>query len=310
MKRIQYFSFLILCLSVAACSDPENFFNPIVDIDLPPHKSKLVLFADFQAETDSLVVHLTHTRSALDTATSRIRIYDTIRFGSNTYVNQYYVDDTLKNAKVELFRNDVLWGTFLANKYGRYILRKKLVNDGATYRLRAEAPSYDVVEATQKMPATATLDSVRFVKDGAIIQDGLDTYKEDEFTYFFKDPAETGNYYSVAAYFYYGNNDNEIYLQSLDKLSQSNILSDKSFNGKAYNWRLHGKLWNTPVNGNRIEYKLSSSSSDLLQFLRSKELVDNAQGNPFAEPVILYYNIKNGYGLFALTTTTTWIKRY
>ena len=124
------------------------------------------------------------------------------------------------------------------------------------------------------MPTTATLDSVRYVKDGAIIQDGLDSYKVDEFTYFFNDPSETGNYYGVSAFYYSSNASYEIYLQSLDKLAQSGILNDKSFNGKPYKWRLYGRLPNPIPKGSRIEYNLSTSSSDLLQFLRSKELVD------------------------------------
>ena len=179
----------------------------------------------------------------------------------------------------------------------------------------AEVSGYDVVESTQKMPAMAMLDSVRYVKDGAVVQDGIDTYKADEFTYFFKDPAELGNYYAVQGAYYDSRQNNNsypriLYQQSLDKLAQSGFLSDKSFNGKAYNWRNHGRFYFSMNKGDRLEYSLFNTTSEAFLFTRSKELNENAKDNPFAEPTILYSNIKNGYGLFALSTVSTWVKRF
>jgi hypothetical protein len=315
MKFIKYFSIALCLLSMAACS--EDFFTPVVDINLEPHKSRLVVFASFQVESDSLVVHLTRSRSALDTAQKRLTIQDTFWVSPTqfTLLSPYTIEaDTLKNAKVELFRNDVLWGTFSGNRFGKYTLRQKLPNDGATYRLRAEAAGFDVVEAIQKMPPIVKLDSVRYVKDGAVIQDGFDTYKEDEFTFFFKDAPELGNYYTTKSVYFRkyrgGLYPQPLYIASLDKLAQSDILGDKSFNDNTYNWRNHGRLYQSPESGERIEYTLFTTTAETFQFVRSQELNNNARDNPFAEPVILYSNIKNGYGLFSLSATSTWIKRF
>jgi hypothetical protein len=315
MTFIKYFSFIFCLLSIVAC-DPENFFTPIVDVNLPPHKSKLVLFANFQGGSDSLVVHLTRSRSALDT--TKVGVTDLYISTFNGVTDTFIVftqGDTLRNAKVELFRNDALWGTFKVNKGGKYVLRQKLPADGATYRIRAELAGYDVVEATQKMPTAGILDSARYVKNGAIIQDPFGSYKADEYTFFFKDAAEIGSYYKVEAVYFSDTTNNYpnfiYYLNSLDKLSQSDFLGDKSFNGKAYSWRNSSSGFTIITNkGSRIEYTLFTTTADLFQFTRSKELNNNAQGNPFAEPTILYSNIKNGYGLFSLTTTSTWIKRF
>lgn len=315
MKTIQYIAFTSVLFFFMACN--SDFFTPVVDINLPPHKSKLVVFANLRAETDSLVVHLTRTRSALDTAQAYIIVNDTVKFGNGQmYVNRNYIyGDTLKDAKVELYRNDILWGTFKANSKGQYILRKKLIADDAVYKIRAEATGYDVVEASQKMPSISKIDSVRFVKDGAIIQDFLSTYKEDEFTYFFKDPIEAGNYFAVQAEYKNSQTANNnypqfIYLQSLDKLAQSGFLNDKSFNGKAYSWRHHGKLYDEPRKGDRIIYTLFTTNVDLFQFIRSKELNEEVRNNPFAEPTVLFSNIKNGYGVFSLSTISTWVKQF
>ena len=315
MKLIKYIAFVFALSILAACN--ENFFTPVVEINLTPHKSKLVVFASFYAESDSLVVYLTRSRSALDTAQPYFIIRDTIRLSNGQfYVNQIYnYGDILPDAKVELFRNEALWGAFKVNNRGQYILRQKIPADGATYRIRAEVSGYDVVEATQKMPAVAMLDSVRYVKDGAVVQDGIDTYKADEFTYFLKDPAELGNYYAVQGLYYNSRQNNNsypqiLYQQSLDKLAQSGFLSDKSFNGKAYNWRNHGRFYFSMNKGDRLEYSLFNTTSEAFLFTRSKELNENAKDNPFAEPTILYSNIKNGYGLFALSTVSTWVKRF
>jgi hypothetical protein len=314
MKFIKYFSIVLGFLSIAACGDPENFFTPVVDVDLPPHKSKLVVFANFDAGSDSLVLHLTRSRSALDTVSRLLIIDDTVRLPSGGfYVNRTYVEgDTFRNAKIEMFRNEVLWGTFKPNKYGKYILRQKLPNDAATYRLRVEVAGYDAVEATQKMPTAAKLDSVRYTFQGAVVQDGPDTRKSNEFTYFFTDPIETGNHYYVQAAYIdtFFKQRSRFYPESLDKLSQSGFLSDKSFNNKAYSWRNYSDYSIFPTKGSIAEYTLLTTTSDLLQFIRSKELNDNARDNPFAEPVILYSNFKNGYGIFTLSSPSIWIKKY
>ena len=316
MKLIKYFSIVLFIAAIASCNiDDENLFAPVVDIKLPPFKSRLVVFANLQAGDDSLVAHITRSRSALDTTNFGKNVYDTIRFPNGGFRVDFigYIDnDTLRSAKVELFRNEALWGTFQVNRFGKYILRKKLPNDGATYRIRAELAGYDVVEATQKMPTAAKLDSVRYVYQGAIVQDGLDTRKSNAFTYFFTDPVETGNYYYVKAAQIDTFSKQRLYFypESLDKLAQSGFLGDKSFNGKAYAWRNYNGFPLITSKVYTVEYTLSTTTVDLLQFIRSKELSEDAKYNPFAEPVILYSNIKNGYGIFSLSTSSTWIKKY
>jgi hypothetical protein len=317
MKLIKYFSLVFSILFIVSCGDPEDIFSPIVDIKLPTFKSKLVVFANFRANSDTQTVYLTRTRSALDTSVRKVFVRnDTFGiFNGKPIVQPIYNEgDTLKNAKIELFRNDVLVGSFKSDALGLYFLPKKITADGATYRIRAEVAGYDVVEATQKMPTPAKLDSVRYVKNGAVVQEGLNTRKSNEYTYFFTDPTEEGNYYYIQAIRFDTsvryNSAAKFYPQSLDKLAQSGFLSDKSFNGKAYNWRNYSDNNSEPQIRSRIEYTLTTTTADLFQFTRSKELNENARDNPFAEPVILYSNIKNGYGIFTLTVASTWIKRF
>jgi hypothetical protein len=318
MKLIKYISTIFCFVLIASCGNPEDIFSPIVDIKLPTFKSKLVVFANFRAESDTLTVYLSRSRSALDTSVLKVFVRtDTVGSINGKPITRdiFSEGDTVKNAKVELFRNDVLLGTFKANAMGLYLLPKKLAADGATYRIRVEAAGYDVVEATQKMPTPAKLDSVRYVRNGAIVQEGVSTRKSNEYTYFFNDPTEEGNYYYVQAVhfdtaFRFNNGIAAFYPQSLDKLEQSGFLSDKSFNGKAYNWRNYSDYNLVLRPASRVEYTLTTTTVDLFQFTRSKQLNEDARDNPFAEPVILYTNIKNGYGIFTLTATSTWIKKF
>jgi Domain of unknown function (DUF4249) len=319
MKCIKYFSLLFSLVAITSCSGNfEDIFSPIVEIELPPHTSKLVIFANFEADSDSLVVHLTRSRSALDTVSRRVFVRnDTFGiFNGKLFFRPIFLEvDSVKNAKVELFRNDVLWGTFKDSTFGRYILRKKLPNDGATYRIRAELSGFVAVEATQKMPVAAKLDSVRYVPNGAVVQELLSSRKSNEYTYFFNDPATVGSYYYVQATHFdtayrRTNGERKFSPQSLDRLAQSNFLSDVSFNGKTYLWRNYDDNVFSLRRGTRTEHTLVTASSELFQFIRSKELNEAASGNPFAEPVILYSNIKNGYGIFSLSASSTWIKRY
>ena len=315
MKLIKYLVFSTLCMSFAACSG-EDFFTPLVDIQLPAHKSKLVVFASFTGADDSLVVHLTRSKSALDTSQTRIiTTRDSFLQPNGTYYYYYgYLEyDTLQSAKVELYRNEQLWGTFKFRPLdGKYFLRQKLPVDGATYKLKVAVSGYETVEAIQKMPAMAALDSVRIVKQGAVVQDVFDTRRVDEITYFMQDPVETGNYYVNSAEFVDNQNRYSQYYRftSLDPLANNDVLNDKSFNGKSYKWRLYADYLPTGQKKDKFIFSLYNTTIDAFLFQRSRDLNENAQDNPFAEPVILYSNITNGYGIFALSSVARFTKQY
>ncbi len=58
--------------------------------------------------------------------------------------------------------------------------------------------------------------------------------------------------------------------------------------------------------GTQIWLTLSSVSADRYLFEQSYSIYQNAQNNPFAEPVILHNNIKNGFGIFTTAAETTY----
>lgn len=84
------------------------------------------------------------------------------------------------------------------------------------------------------------------------------------------------------------------------------IFPDEIFNGKSYTVRFNVETYSyseEPVK----EYIVFLRSLDEAQYLyiRSTDLQSDTEGNPFAEPVPVYNNIENGYGIFASSSSDT-----
>jgi hypothetical protein len=54
-------------------------------------------------------------------------------------------------------------------------------------------------------------------------------------------------------------------------------------------------------------FSLHHVSASFYQYSLSARRYDDAEDNPFAEPVILYSNVKNGYGVFSMGSTRKYI---
>ena len=77
------------------------------------------------------------------------------------------------------------------------------------------------------------------------------------------------------------------------------LFNDEFFNGKSY--RLTVKFDSYLLNANPgypVYVKLTSVNEDFYLYKKTFAAHLNNQGNPFAEPVQVYNNIKNGFGIF------------
>jgi hypothetical protein len=54
--------------------------------------------------------------------------------------------------------------------------------------------------------------------------------------------------------------------------------------------------------------KVSALSEEMYLFYKSYAAYENANGNPFAEPVVLYSNMSNNMGCFGVSTTKRFYK--
>jgi hypothetical protein len=293
MKILKYNFIFLLIFGLSAC-DPEEFFSPVVELDIPPHTSKLVVAAHFAPNSDSLRVYVSKSYGFLDPK------------------SQSWSDsDTVSGVQVQLFRNDVLWSTFTRGRNAFYTSGKKIPsNDASIYRLQVSAPNYATVTATQKVPESVPITKATFTLQGGTEPDGT---KVDLYTIEFNDPANDANFYQaeMTHKFKRGNFWDEydlglVHFAATGDNGNQNMLTDNAFNGKSYKWLLKPNYWRAqPQTGDTMTVRLMPISKDRYLYNKSRTLQSDAQGNPFAEPVLLYTNLQNGYGFFTISGTYT-----
>jgi Domain of unknown function (DUF4249) len=326
MKNNVMFSIklMIATFAITFCGC-ESFFDSVVEIDTPAHKPVLVVAAYWEAGSDSLAVFVSKSRGSKDN--SNFNVKDQGQFGGFNQGNY----DTVTNAKVELFRNDQLLGEIPNFRIGYHLSKGKYRLDtvsGVRYKIRVSAPNLPTIEAEQVTQNKFNVSQTTYKKDGAIYQDPDDPFgrqpeKGDEFSFEISDNTLDENYYSIsndARYSFssgsidwYFKNPNpngstffNLYTRNIDLLMDGNFLNDKTFSGKNYRWRFFTKVPDfngvgDPKSGDTFIYDVYSYSKDWLLFVKTYRLLRESQDNIFfSEPVILYSNIKGGYGIFSI----------
>lgn len=320
MKNIKSLIIAISLLSIAAC-DWENHFAPIIELDIPKDKPQLVLLCQSLVGSSFIQVSVTKTRSILDTA-AYSEIKDSTpykRFNDTTTYWWYNIKqfDTVRNAQVELFKNDVLIATLKeGNTTGLYSAQlTSPLSSGATYRIRVSAAGYETIEATQIAPTAVKIDTL-VIRERVKVNDPdfpVNFSTLDEYAIRFKDlAAEQTCYYALGHARLKTSAREELVplnFYSYDLLSQNNYLNDNSFNGKETIWRQHTHTWLSGYSQSASEItvflNLYNYTQDKFRYVQSIERYFDAKDNPFAEPTILYTNVKNGYGIFTMAAVST-----
>jgi Domain of unknown function (DUF4249) len=342
MKNIIQFLGLSLLIPFFACN--EDSFSPIVEIDIPEHKSRLVVRADWVAGSDSLAVFISKSKGVLDK--NKANFSETFSYwngkDSTKVVQEYY--DTIPNTKVELLKNGQLLGTIPYSKKGYHVAKGLFKLDtisGTSYTIRVSAPNFETAEASQKVQGSFKILRGGYRRDAAVSRDESDPFstprKGDELTFELEDNGSDENYYTLSSplnYSYYNTRGLSVtitkdtlkkqynsvgYLNNIDPNMEDGFLPDRTFNGKNYLWRfwlepnlifyvndpntggryLEGKI----KKGDKISTSILSVSKDYILFLKTLDLAYSAQDNPFfTEPVILHTNVKNGYGIFTISS--------
>lgn len=189
---------------------------------------------------------------------------------------------------------------------------------GKTYQLEVSHINYKTVEATATFPSPVPFE---------IVDTSKVSFKSEESMRVkirFADPIAESNYYFIKvmvtykSYWFdeFGNmidsvyniypesiGSNDLNVENLDENNSKAMelyVKDNLINGKTteidlyLNYFLfqHSEYTN-------ITIFFASSSKEYYLHKISKNKYDATQGNPFAEPVIIYSNIKNGIGIFA-----------
>lgn len=271
----------------------EDAFSQVVEIKLPEHAPKPVLVCTLNAGDTMVSALVSRSKGILDR-------------GNFEYP---------ANAQVQLWRNGVVLATLAFNprslKYEAH-LAQPLPADAGAYRLELALPGFAPAWAEQTMPEPPVILSTELRRAGVITNDGS---RQDEIIIEIQDPAQEQNYYRIfvmerlAAEIEPGDTtvlENERYLNFSDPNfsygSGANlIIADGAFNGRNYKLRFSTSPQEVipEIDAGYVVWVYQISREAYL-YERSRSVYKQNAGNPFAEPVQVFSNIQDGYGIFAL----------
>ncbi|MBK7409852.1 MAG: DUF4249 family protein [Saprospirales bacterium] len=130
MKSYHILSFFLLLIAATGCG--ENFFNQIVEIDIPAHEPVLAVSAHFKAQDSKLIVFVSRSAGILDPV-----VLDTVK---------------IEDAEITVLRDGAPWQTVPPVGEGHfYLALGEAIGDAPhTYTLQVAASGYEPVEAGAK----------------------------------------------------------------------------------------------------------------------------------------------------------------
>ena len=292
------FIYILLPLLMIFMSCGDKFINDI-DIEVPEQELKLVINLELQHGATQATTFVARTSNISE-------------------VDHTFFDD----AVVSLYKN----GTLLIDM--QYDDTKKEYTAGfdpatitvADYVVEVNnVVGLEDIAATQTMPSTVPIDEAVFTEDGTVIEEFGFVETADEVLFEFNDPIDEENFYLVKLFQVVINEPltarSEKFISTITPLveeftfSSGLLLNDNSFNGKKFELSLGFFINKDHIfeedEISHLEVELSNISRDHYLYLRSLDAFRNADGNPFAEPVIVHNNVENGIRIFRTRNTST-----
>jgi hypothetical protein len=288
---IRSHTYLLLFISLlSGCSQ-------IIEMDIPEHEPKLVLNGFIIAdETDSITENI-----AMSSYANHFTVSKSVSALSKDFV-EYYDD-----AEIEIYQNgnmvEVITEANDESGWGISYTYKPSIDfqPGNTYEIRASHSSKpDELSATQTLPAKPHVYNVQKRPQDGIISFTFDdppgpnqylirVYTVDPFsmnTIYFN--IIDGGYTHLSSY-------EEFDFEEGEQYERQGILVDDAFDGKSKTIEIRTfQFENTGLN---FIVEFISMTKDMERYLRSYYLKMGTEGNPFAEPTQIYFNVKgNGYG--------------
>jgi hypothetical protein len=264
-------AFLFLTFFTALFSSCQNFFEMSVELDVPEHKSKLAVSSFIQNENEEQLVLVSYSVGGLEEP------------GDNQLIN---------NANVVLQYDDVSIHFSPTEDEGLYSADTEIdFSPDEKYTLQVSAPNYETIFSTQTLP-----------KSTPILEASLD---DNSLKIQFQDDPDKRNFYLLQLMYFQEGNWYDYYLEPFGSTAYWSITRQSGiiFNDDTFNGNLHEVIadyYGSASSGTLFKVKLYSITEDYYRFDRSLSLSQDADGNPFSEPVILHRNIENGYGIFAM----------
>ena len=278
----------------------------VIDINVPDSSRKIVLNSLIDPG-NHVTISLTQSKSILE---------DNILL-------------TLEGADARLFEGDVLIGTFEYQEFDKYFLPDFYPSVGKDYKLVVNHPVLESIEAEISIPNT--IDIIDIDTSSSIGEWGQKAYQLD---IGIDDPSNVKNYYALSITLTNRIYDwqNQEFLDSTETYSSylsaindveseigGNLLendlsffvddklffSDDIFAGQGGNRELALEYFvYTHGDSVLVDVRLDHIDPSFYYYSISKEKYNRANGNPFAEPVQVYSNVQNGFGLLSSFSRT------
>lgn len=299
----KYWISLLLPVLLVACQKE-------IDVKLPSYNPKLYLY-------------------------SVSEVYEPLRItlGKSVPVQQYRqgMNLAVQDATMHLFVNDrQAQQIYFDETSGTYNSGDEVLLSH-TYKVQVSAPGFEPIEASCKVPDFVLIEQISY-RDLSEGSDGI-----GELMIQFTDPPTANDYYIVeltSAYELAGSGQGDTFrfmydygcikssdpaidavanrdpLLSDDCLPNKDLLiTDALFNGSMRQVvlkipRFYADMFVDSSGGSPVttypQVKLKHVGEDYVRYIRSYKKAAENSGNPFAEPVNVFTNVKNGYGLFSL----------
>lgn len=236
---------------------------------------------------------------------------ESILYGESKFASMPF----LSNATAKLYdSNQNLLGIFVHDSAGIYLLPGVEIYSGQDYSLIVSCIGYDDVWASTHIPEQIEVLVVESqIKDELISYDIVlaDNPSENNFYaltisqigYYCQGPACSGspNRTMCTQMLEVANIEPTI---SGDKCSQVFLFSDENFNGNTFIFNATQNFYDE-TDSTIIEITLKSLTEDYFKYKVTNEAYDEIQPDPFSQPVQVFTNIENGFGVFAGSSVFT-----
>lgn len=289
MKRHKYVLLVILALFGMGCEKP-------VSVNIPEHDRQIVTEALFAQDS---LWHVSVSSSV----------------GLRGQVDPFPLTD----AKVEIRENGDLIDVLEHTQFGIYTSRQTRAEFGKLYTLNVTAPGYESVSGVAELPVVFEAPDFTVDRTSGENEEG---YTNVAIT--INDPPEIRNYYAieltlvetdtsdganrqvVSRYWFETNDAVLLGFGALDGQEESfstTYFQDDVFDGKSETINIRVLDPRFFFFEGDIAYALLLrfyvTDEHYFRFFKTAQIQEENEGNPFGEPVRIYSNMSNGFGIFA-----------
>ncbi len=302
MKRlVKYLVVALFIIMQVGC-------ETVVDIELPERDSQLTLNCLFNS-SENMKVTVHASKGTLEAGELEV-----VR---NATVTVTGTDGTIETVKTTIFD---------PKNFAEYYTFSFLPKSGVNYTITASAPGFKNVQSIGSIPEATEIIAV---DTATVINKG---FEEGQINITFRDPAEKGNSYEFKFYALVYNIDTmdgqfvfepitqELYAYFSDVNDffggdgNELLVTDELFNGREYTQRVNYDFQLPYLESDTFDTagfepalflsaylitEMRTLSEDYFLFQSTYNKYLFSSGDPFAQPVQVYGNIENGFGIFA-----------